>query len=115
MEREDASGTANVVWYAVKRCAKQAGINNLDPTIFVAVVPASAIAMEANSNGFSVCLATPQCKRWFTRASIYAGPRALPQCFRQLCIIKNLWQPGEPCKLFKTLNIYGLKGHCSTN
>ena len=30
-------------------------------------------------------------------------------------IIKNLWQPGEPCKLFKTLNIYGLKGHCSTH
>jgi hypothetical protein len=38
------------------------------------------------------------------------GPKVLPQCFRQLCIIKNLWQPGEPCKLFKTLNIYGLKG-----
>jgi hypothetical protein len=51
----------------------------------------------------------------FIQASIYAGPKALPQCFRQLCIIKNLWQPGEPCKLFKTLNIYGLKGHCSTN
>ena len=45
----------------------------------------------------------------FMRASIYAGPRALPQCLRQLCIIKNLWQPGEPCKLFKILNIYGLK------
>jgi len=28
-------------------------------------------------------------------------------------IITNLWQPGEPCKLLKTLNIYGLKGHCS--
>src|ERR1700723_3633679 len=33
--------------------------------------------------------------------------------FCQLCIIKNLWQPGEPCKLFKTLSIDGLKGHCS--
>jgi hypothetical protein len=55
----------------------------------------------------------------FIGDSIYAGPRALPQrlpqSFRQLCIIKNLWQPGEPCKLFKILNIYGLKGHCSTN
>jgi len=45
----------------------------------------------------------------FMRASIYACPRRLPQCFRQLCIIKNLWQPGEPCKLFKILNIYGSK------
>jgi len=25
--------TANVVWYAVKRCAEQAGINNLAPPI----------------------------------------------------------------------------------
>ena len=49
----------------------------------------------------------------FIQASIHTGPRALPQCFRQLCIIKNLWQPGEPCKLFKTLNIYGLKWHRS--
>jgi hypothetical protein len=32
--------------------------------IFVAVVPTSAIAMEANSNRFSVCLATPHYKRW---------------------------------------------------
>jgi hypothetical protein len=32
------------------------------------------------------------------------------------CVLsRNLWQPGEPCKLLKTLNIYGLKGHCSTN
>jgi hypothetical protein len=51
----------------------------------------------------------------FMRASIYEGPRALPRCFRQLCMIINLWQPGEPCKLLKALNIYGLKGHCSTN
>jgi site-specific recombinase XerD len=28
--------TGNVVWYAVKRCAKRAGIENLAPTIFVA-------------------------------------------------------------------------------
>jgi integrase len=29
--RQDAGVTANVVWYAVKRCAKRAGINNLAP------------------------------------------------------------------------------------
>ena len=52
-------------------------------------------------------------RRGFIRASIYAGPGGLPQCFRQLRIIVYLWQAGEPCKLLKTLNIYGLKGHCS--
>jgi len=30
----------------------------------------------------------------FIRAGIYAGPRALPQCFSSLRIIENLWQPG---------------------
>ncbi len=30
-ERQDAGVTANVVWYAVKRCAKRAGIENLAP------------------------------------------------------------------------------------
>jgi integrase len=29
--RQEAGVTANVVWYAVKRCARQAGINNLAP------------------------------------------------------------------------------------
>jgi integrase len=29
--RQDAGVTANVVWYAVKRCAKQAGVGNLAP------------------------------------------------------------------------------------
>jgi integrase len=29
--RPDAGVTANVVWYAVKRCAKRAGIGNLAP------------------------------------------------------------------------------------
>jgi integrase len=29
--RQDAGVTANVVWYAVKRCAKRAGIENLAP------------------------------------------------------------------------------------
>src|ERR1035437_2430183 len=29
--RQDAGVTANVVWYAVKRCAEQAGINDLAP------------------------------------------------------------------------------------
>ena len=29
--RQDAGVTANVVWYAVKRCAKRVGINNLAP------------------------------------------------------------------------------------
>jgi len=29
--RQDAGVTANVVWYAVKRCARQAGIGNLAP------------------------------------------------------------------------------------
>jgi site-specific recombinase XerD len=31
MERDKMLVTANVVWYAVKRCAKQAGIGNLAP------------------------------------------------------------------------------------
>ena len=30
-KRQEASVTANVVWYAVKRCARQAGIPNLAP------------------------------------------------------------------------------------
>jgi len=30
-ERREAGVTANVVWYAVKRCARQAGIANLAP------------------------------------------------------------------------------------
>ena len=30
-KRQEASVTANVVWYAVKRCAHQAGIANLAP------------------------------------------------------------------------------------
>ena len=30
-KRQDAGVTANVVWYAVKRCARQAGIANLAP------------------------------------------------------------------------------------
>lgn len=30
-KRQDASVTSNVVWYAVKRCAKQASIENLAP------------------------------------------------------------------------------------
>ncbi|HEX4167416.1 MAG TPA: hypothetical protein VHZ55_18280, partial [Bryobacteraceae bacterium] len=30
-KRQEASVTANVVWYAVKRCALQAGISNLAP------------------------------------------------------------------------------------
>jgi hypothetical protein len=50
----------------------------------------------------------------FIRVSIYAvsegTPAMTPQCFRQLCMIKSLWQPGEPDKLSKTLNINGLKG-----
>ena len=29
--RQEAGVTANVVWYAVKRCARQAGIDNLAP------------------------------------------------------------------------------------
>jgi len=29
--RQEAGVTANVVWYAVKRCARQAGIENLAP------------------------------------------------------------------------------------
>jgi len=30
-KRQEASVTANVLWYAVKRCARQAGIANLAP------------------------------------------------------------------------------------
>src|SRR5580704_2090911 len=30
-KRQEAGVTANVVWYAVKRCARQAGIGNLAP------------------------------------------------------------------------------------
>jgi integrase len=48
-KRQEAGVTANVVWYAVKRCARQAGIANLAPTIFVAPVPDSAMIATANS------------------------------------------------------------------
>jgi integrase len=61
--RQDAGVTANVVWYAVKRCAKQAGIGNLAPHIFVAAARASAMDVEANSNRFSFCSAMLRCKR----------------------------------------------------
>jgi hypothetical protein len=35
-----------------------------------------------------------------------------PAMFSPTVYYQELMQPGEPCKLFKTLNIYGLKGHC---
>src|ERR1700733_3937628 len=41
--RQEAGVTANVFWYAVKRCAHQAGIANLAPPTFVAPVPDSAM------------------------------------------------------------------------
>jgi hypothetical protein len=69
------------------------------------------VALEARCR--SDCGRFNRSRVMLVRASVYADPRALPQCFCLLCIIKNLWQPGEPCKLLKTLNIYGLKGHCS--
>jgi hypothetical protein len=47
--------TANVVWYAVKRCAGQAGINNL--------APACAMVVEANWSRFSFSLVTHLCKQ----------------------------------------------------
>jgi site-specific recombinase XerD len=58
--RQDAGVTANVVWYAVKRCAKRAGIENLAPHDLLAVAPASAMAVEANSNRFSLGHASVQ-------------------------------------------------------
>jgi hypothetical protein len=58
-KRQEAGVTANVIWYAVKRCARQAGIANLTPTIFVARVPDSATIAPANSNRFGFCLGTP--------------------------------------------------------
>jgi hypothetical protein len=61
--RQDACVTANVVWYAVKRCAGRAGIDHLAPTIFVSLAPGSAIVVEANWNSFSFCLATLLCKQ----------------------------------------------------
>jgi hypothetical protein len=53
--------TANVVWYTVKRCEGQAGINNLAPhdhTTFAALAPACATVQEVNWNRFGFCLAT---------------------------------------------------------
>ena len=61
--RQDAGVTANVAWYAVKRCAKQAGIAIWHLTIFVAAAHASAMDVEANSNRFSFCSAMLRCKR----------------------------------------------------
>ena len=61
--RQEAGVTANVVWYAVKRCASQAGIANSAPHDFVALAPACAMVVEENWNKFSFCLATPPCKQ----------------------------------------------------
>jgi integrase len=61
--RQDGGVTPNVVWYAVKRCAKLVGIDHLAPTTFVAVAPVSVMALEANSNRFSSSLVTRRCKR----------------------------------------------------
>jgi hypothetical protein len=70
--RQEAGVTASVVWYAVKRCASQAGIANLAPHdlrryaacgIAAALAPGSAMVVEANWNRFSFCLATFLCKQ----------------------------------------------------
>ena len=53
--RQDAGVTAKVVWYAVKRCAKRPAQRIWHPTTFAAVAPASAMALEANSNRSSFC------------------------------------------------------------
>jgi hypothetical protein len=56
---------ANVVWYAVKRCAHQAGIANLArPPTFVPPVPDSAMTVPANSSRFSFWLDTLLSKQW---------------------------------------------------
>jgi hypothetical protein len=53
-----------VVWYAVKRCAKRAGIENLAPhDLRRSAARAFAVAAEANSNRSSFCLTTVPCKR----------------------------------------------------
>ncbi len=61
--RQEAGVTANVVWYAVKRCTRQAGISNLAPHVFAALARACAMVVVANWNRFSFCLATPPCKQ----------------------------------------------------
>jgi hypothetical protein len=54
--QQDARGTSDVVWYAMKRYAKRIGIDHLAPTILVAPAPASAMRPEGNSNRFSFSL-----------------------------------------------------------
>jgi integrase len=61
--RQEAGVTANVVWYAVKRCASQAGIANLVPHDLRRYAPACAMVVEENWNKFSFCLATPPGKQ----------------------------------------------------
>ena len=61
--RQDGGVTANVVWYAVKRYAKRAGVRNLAPQIFVAAARASATNVVANSNRPNFYSATPLCKQ----------------------------------------------------
>ena len=61
--RQEAGVTANVVWYAVKRCAGQAGIAKLGTPRSSSLAPASAMVAAANSNKFSFCLATLLCKQ----------------------------------------------------
>ena len=60
--RQEAGVTANVVWYAVKRCARQAGISNLAPPRSSPHLRASAMVVEANWNRFSFSLATLLCR-----------------------------------------------------
>jgi hypothetical protein len=61
--RQEAGVTANVVWYAVKRCASQAGIANLAPHDLRRTCARCAMVVEENWNKFSFCLATPPCKQ----------------------------------------------------
>jgi hypothetical protein len=53
----------DIVWRAVKRWARRAGIENLTPHDLRAVAPASAMAQEASSNSFSFSLVTRRCER----------------------------------------------------
>jgi hypothetical protein len=54
--------TANVVWYAVKQCAGQAGINNLTPHDLRRTLRRLCRGSGTNWNRFSFCLATHLCR-----------------------------------------------------
>src|ERR1700693_2081349 len=54
-KRQETGVTANVVWYSVKRCARQAGIANLAPHDLRRTCADCAMIAAANSNRFGFC------------------------------------------------------------